>query len=123
MRKRDKLYIKLKSNLTGNIIKTKFTILKHKIQKEIRTAYNEYLQSIITDKSPNSEETGRPNKCFWTLIKQQKSDSKEITSLKSNGITYTKASENANILNAQFQSVFTKLVPLKLKHLIKLILP
>ena len=57
------------------------------------------------------------------LFKQQKSDSKEITSLKSNGATYTKASFKANILNRQFQSVFTKLVPLKLKHLAELILP
>ena len=123
MRKRDKLYVKLKSNRTSNIIKNKFTILKHKIQKEIRAAYNDYLQSIITDQPPNSEEPGRPNKRFWTLIKQQKSDSKEINSLKSNGITYTKASEKANILNSQFQSVFTKLVPLKLKHLTELIFP
>ena len=59
----------------------------------------------------------------WPLIKQQKSDSKEITSLKSNGVTYTNASVKAFILNGQFQPVFTKLVPLKLKHLAELILP
>ena len=123
MRKRDKLYTKLKTNRSNHIIKTKFTALKHKIQKEIRQAYNDYLYSIITDQTENSEEPARPNKRFWTLIKQQKSDSKEITSLKSNGIVYTKASDKANILNGQFQSVFTKLVPLKLKHLAELILP
>ena len=48
---------------------------------------------------------------------------KEITSLKSDGITYTEASDKANILNSQFKSVFTKLVPLKLKHLAELVLP
>ena len=123
MRKREKLYAKLKTNRTNNLIKTKFTLLKHKIQKEIRQAYNQYLHSIITDQPENAEEPAKHNKRFWTLIKQQKSDSKEITSLKSNGTTYTKASDKANALNGQFQSVFTKLVPLKLKHLAELILP
>ena len=85
--------------------------------------YNQYIHSIITDQPENAEQPAMPNKRFWTLIKQQKSDSKEITSLKSNGVTYTKASDKANILNGQFQSVFTKPVPLKLKHLAELILP
>ena len=43
--------------------------------------------------------------------------------MKSKGTTYTKASDKANVLNGQFQSVFTKHVPLKLKHLAELILP
>ena len=123
MRKRNKLYAKLKTNRTNNLIKTKFTLLKHKIQMEICQAYNQYLHSIITDQPENTEEPAKPNKRFWTLIKQQKSDSKEITSLKSNGTTYTKASDKANVLNGQFQSVFTKLNPLKRKHLAELIFP
>ena len=123
MRKRDKLYAKLKTNRTNNLIMTKFTLLKHKIQKEIRQAYNQYLHSIITDQPEDTEEPANPNKRFWTLIKQQKSDCKEITSLKSNDTTYTKASDKAHVLNGQFQSVFTKLVPLKLKNLAELILP
>ena len=70
-----------------------------------------FLHSIITDQPENSEEHARHNKHFWTLIKKQKSDSKEISSLKSNGITYKKASDKAYILNGQLKSVFTKLVP------------
>ena len=123
MRKRDKLYARYKSDRTNYNIKSKFTSLKHKIQSEIRQAYNQYIHSIINDQPENAEQPARPNKRFWTLIKQQKSDSKEITSLKSIGVTYTKASDKANILNVQFQSVFTKPVPLKLKHLAELILP
>ena len=65
----------------------------------------------------------RPNKHLYTFVKQQKSDSNEITSLKSNGITHTATVEKANILNTQFKSVFTKLIPLKLCHLIELYLP
>ena len=93
------------------------------LQSEIRQAYNQYIHSIITDQHENAEQPARPNKRVWKLIKQQKSDSEEITSLKSNGVTYTQASDKANILNGQFQSVFTKLVPLKVKHLAELILP
>ena len=103
-------------------IKTKFPFLKHKIKKN-RLAYNAYLHSIITDQPENPEEHARANKCFWTLFNKQKSDTKEITFLKLNVITYTKAPDKANILDSQFKSVFTKLVPLKLKHLVELVLP
>ena len=108
MRKRDKLYARYKSNRTNYNIKSKFTSLKHKIQSEIRPIYNQYINSIITDQPENEEQPARPNKRFWTLNKQQKSDIKEITPLKSIGVTYTKASDKANILNGQFQSVFKK---------------
>ena len=92
MRKRDKLYARYKSNRTNYNIKYKSTSLKHKIQSEIRQAYNQYIHSIITDQPKNTEQPARPNKRFWTLIKRQKTDSsKETTSLKSNGVTYTKA--------------------------------
>ena len=43
--------------------------------------------------------------------------------LKSNGIAHTATVENANVLNTQFKSVFTKLIPLKLLHLIEPFLP
>ena len=66
------------SDRTNYNIKSKFTSLKHKIQSEIRQAYNQYIHSIITDQPANAEQPTRPNKRFWTLIKQQKSDSKEM---------------------------------------------
>ena len=118
----DKLYAKLKQNRSNPNIQIKFKLLKHTIQKKLRESYNEYIESIITDQQ-KSPETKRPNKRLFTFIKQQKSDSKEINSLKSNGINYSDPVDKANILNNQFQSVFTKLVPLKLCHLLNLILP
>ena len=91
----------------------------------LHESYNEYSQTILTDRPENIEETLGPNKRFWRFIKQKKSDSKEINSLKPNGTTYTKPNDkaNTNILNNQFQSAFTNLVPLKLKHLAELLLP
>ena len=82
-----------------------------------------YIESIVMNQQDNNPNTGRPNKRLYTFIKQQKSDSREINSLKSNGINYTLSTDKANILNTQFQSVFTKLVPLKLRHLVELVLP
>ena len=123
MNKRDKLYAKIKQNRSNPNLKEKFKALKHIIQKKLRQSYNSYIESIITDQQETTSEFKRPNKRLFTFIKQQKSDSKEINCLKSNGINYTDPVEKANILNNQFQSVFTKLVPLKLRHLVNLILP
>ena len=82
-----------------------------------------YIESIITDQQETASEFQCHNKRLFTFIKQQKTDSKEISCLKSNGINHTDPTIKANILNNQFQSVFTKLGPLKLRHLISLILP
>ena len=69
----------------------------------------------------------KPKKRFFTLIKQQKSHSNTISSFKSNGVAYTQPVDKSRqeYLNTctQIQSVFTKLLPLKLFHLIELILP
>ena len=123
MNKRDKLYAKIKQNRSNPNLKEKFKLLKHSIQKKIRESYNTYIESITTDQQETSSEFKRPNKRLFTFIKQQKSDSKEINCLKSSGINHTDPVEKANILNNQFQSVFTKLVPLKLRHLVSLVLP
>ena len=108
---------------SNSTLKLKFTSLKHSIQKQLRDSYNNYIGSIVMDQQDNNSNTGRPNKRLYTFIKQQKSDSREINSLKSNGINYTLPTDKANILNTQFQSVFTKLVPLKLRHLVEFLLP
>ena len=98
-------------------MKPKLNQLKNQIQRKIRESSNSYLESVFTDQPENVEETRRPKKRFSAFIKQQKSDSKEITSLKSVGTTYTRPSDKANILNNQFWSAFTNLVRPKLKHL------
>ena len=123
MNKRDRLYAKLKQNRSNSNIKAKFKFYKHTIQKKLRESYNSYIETIITDQKESTSEFSRPNKCLFTFIKQQKSDSKEINCLQSNGINHTQSVDKANILINQFQSLFTKLVPLKLPHLVELVLP
>ena len=56
---------------------------------------HEFITSCLQD-NPN---TRRPNKHLYIFIKQQKSDSREINSLKSNGINYTLPTDKDNILN------------------------
>ena len=87
MNKRDNLYAKLKQNRSNPNLKEKFKVLKYIIQKKLRESYNTYIESIITDQQETSEPK-RPNKRFYTFIRQQKSDSKEIhvNCLISNGI-------------------------------------
>ena len=122
MHKRDRLYSKYKQNRSNPNIKNKFNHLKHIIQRKVRESYNQYIETIVTDQNEVNTEFRRPNKRLYTFVKQ-KSDSNEITSLKSNDITHTATVEKANILNTQFQSVFTKIIPLKVCNLIEFILP
>ena len=133
--KRDRLYSKYKQDRSNSTLKLKFISLKvskgakirnrynqvHSIQKQLREFYNNYIESIVMDQQDNISNTGRPNKRLYTFIKLQKSDSREINSLKSNGINCTLLTDKANILNTQFRSVFTKLVHLKLRHLVELV--
>lgn len=123
MHKRDRLYSKHKQNRSNPNIKAKFNHLKHIIQRKLRESYNRYIESIVTDQKEGNTDFCRPNKRLYTFVKQQKTDSSEINCLKHNGINYTAPVDKANALNFQFQSVFTKLVPLKLKHLLELVLP
>ena len=53
----------------------------------------------------------------FQYLKNSQADQQGIPPLKQNGNMHTKNKEKANILNQQFQSVFTPLVPLSLqKH-------
>ena len=109
MHKRDRLYSKHKQNRPNPNIKNKFNHLKHIIKRKLRESYNQYIDTIVTAQNEENTEFRHPNKRLYTFVKQQKSDSNEITSLKSNGITHTATVEKANVLNTQFQSVLLNL--------------
>ena len=73
-----------------------------------------YVDGLITDeegKSPTSD------KRFWKFIKHQRQEAQGIAPLKSNGKLEDDPVKKANILNAQFQSVFSPRSPLSLKAL------
>ncbi len=53
---------------------------------------------------------------FYSYIKHKQNENCGIAPIKSDGITYTDATQKANILNKQFESVFSKPKPMNLRH-------
>ena len=93
-----------KARLTNNKKDWKrYKKLKAGSQRGIRQEHDKYLQDIITgDMKENS-------KRFWTYIKHKKQDSNGISSLKkADGLLYSDSPTQAEILNQQFHSVYTK---------------
>ena len=106
--KKNRLYYKKRkdSNHTSQYKK-----LKAEVQKQQREAYWKYIETMICD-LPVSEpdqpslNQAKPKKLFQ-YIKSIRTDKSGIPALKKDGILTSDTIEKANILNEQFQSVFT----------------
>ena len=74
-----------------------------------------YIESVILtgDSQPCS------NKKFYSFVKHNKTEQCGVAPLKHQGLTYSDPVDKANILNIQFESVFSKPQPLSLKQLAK----
>ena len=91
----------------SRLLDQKMRELKRKIQRESRIQYWEYIESIITPMEEDTNEfTGM--KRFWTFIKHSRTDNMGVGSLQKDGKTVSHPKAKANILNKQFQSVFTR---------------
>ena len=114
IRKRDKMYTKLKHLNTSTTTK-QFKDLKYNIQKQIRNAYWLYIESVIFtgDSQPCR------NKKFYSFVKHNKTEQCGVAPLKQQGPTYSDTVDKANILNRQFESVFSKPQPVSIKKLAK----
>ena len=98
-------------------------------KQKLKQAHNKYIEEILglTNSSEQSESNGQPipdthkstyaSKKLFSLLKNSKQDSKGTGPLKNDGKFYTNTVDKANILNDQFQSVFTSKSPLKLSQL------
>ena len=83
----------------------KFKILKHLAQKKTREAYWNYISDIIALVDSTNE---RPNsKKFFTYLKSIRKESNGVPTLKAFGETVNEIQDKTNLLNRQFQSVFT----------------
>ena len=117
IRSRDRQYRKHRK--TGNPKdKLLFRELKHKVQQQIRTAYHHYVEDILglTTEPGNNTHSKPDTKKLFTLLKHSKKDSQSIPPLQSNGKTFSDTTEKADILNNQFQSVFSPKHPLSLQQ-------
>ena len=105
IRKRDKYYHKSKKS-NDQRIKKHAKELKALVQRKIRNAYWTYIKNIICDpEEPGSEH--RTTKRFWSFIKSLRKDTCGVSGLYDNDTLKSEPVEKANILNRQFQSVFT----------------
>jgi hypothetical protein len=119
MKKRNRIYKKRKKAQKNFEYSTanhqnkdqKMKELKKLIQSKMRAAYWSYIESIITtlddDQQPNTS-----MKRFWGFIKRMRKDYVGVGNLKHQGCMVTKPKDQADVLNAQFESVFTDENPL-----------
>ena len=99
---RNHLHKKIQRNNTSTR-KEKMKSLKKTIHKATKEAHWSYTENLLTESENNSH-----NKKLWNFIKHRKTNSVDIAPLKENGVLKDSPKEKAEILNAQFSSVFTK---------------
>ena len=75
---------------------------RRNLQKQMRQARWDHINGIIT------QEGDKARKGFWRYVKQFKKDNTGITVLKKDGRSATSPQQKAEMLNAQFSSVFTE---------------
>ncbi|MCG7865188.1 MAG: hypothetical protein JAY74_02330 [Candidatus Thiodiazotropha taylori] len=117
IRKRDNLYHKQKSG--SNKDRCHFKQVKHLVQRKIKIAHENYLADILGVGSGDGDESsGFTSKKLFNLIKNSRQDNRGISTLKdSENILHSENVKKANLLNSQFQSVFSRLSPLRLGQL------
>ena len=110
---RDRLY-QLQKNSTDTE-RERFKKVKHEVDSMLKTSYNNYLDSLvgIIDDSLSTNSSRPDNKKLFSYLKNCRRDSRGSAPLKQNGHLTTNTVEKANILNNQFQPVFTPKSPLK----------
>ena len=80
--------------------------LKKYVQHSFRVAYWNYINDLISPHKEDGKYQGQ--KWFWSYIKSLKQDYSGVSSLKHNGKLVTDSIGKAEVLNTQFQSVFTQ---------------
>ena len=80
--------------------------LKKYVQCSFCLAYSNYINDLISPHDEDGKYQGQ--KWFWSYIKSLKQDYSGVRSLKHNGKLVTDSIDKAEMLNTQFQSVFTQ---------------
>ena len=85
----------------------KYKECKSTLQKAERQSYWAYVNNIIEIGNPDDDHHPK-QKRFWSYIKSLRKDSTGIAPLKDNGRLFNSSKDKADILNRQYQSVFTQ---------------
>ena len=103
--RRDRLYKRKKKSADPHTA-GKFNDVKRQVQRELRRAYWKYVESIVT---PTEEDKKTSSiKKFWTYIKHCRTDKSGVAPLRENWILHSYPTDQATILNRQFQSAFSE---------------
>ena len=105
MKRRSKLFTRMRKTRNETDIR-KYKECKKTLQKTERQSYWAYVNNIIETGDPNDEHYPK-QKRFWSYIKSLRKDSTGIAPLKDNGRLFNASKDKADILNRQYQSVFT----------------
>ena len=120
MRKRDKLYKRMKRSGRPKDTK-KFLEYKHFVRRVTDRPYERYLSDILGINITTQQEENSPTKVntkkMYSLLKHSKQDSSGVAPLKSDRRTLSDDCEKSNDLNRQFQSVFSPKSPERLSSL------
>ena len=128
IRKRGSLYDKYK-RLRHPTDRCAFLEAKHLVKQKLKQAHDRYIEEILgltnslEQPEPNCQSSPEPHKStlaskkLFSFLKNSKQDSKGIAPLKKDGKLHSNTVDKANVLNQQFQSVFTPKCPLKLSQL------
>ena len=112
IRKLKKLFKKQKGSSKQSRASEFYRSHRALVQKETRRAYWNYINNIVSDEEGNSKE-------FWRYIKCKRQESQGVAPLRSHGLLENDPKVKADILHAQFKSVFSPVSPLSLKNLCK----
>ncbi len=97
-------------------VKQHYKNLRNKVKHEIKQAHTNYLEYVLEIQSgdPDNPQTGQnfSRKKLFSTIKNAKQDTQGIAPLLENDKLITDSRDQANVLNRQFQSVFTPMNPL-----------
>ena len=102
IKKKHKLWAKAKRSNTNEAWE-KYRKHKRLTQKATRAAHLNYINNIL-EESFNNKDT----KPFWHYIKSKKQDNIGVSPLKHQGTLHANSKDKAELLNTQFQSVFTR---------------
>ena len=121
MRKRDSLYQQYKKKRTPKT-RQAFLDYTHKVKHHLKISHDQYINSILGLSQTDDQENPQMKSTFTTkklfsLLNRSKQDSTGIPPLMKNGVLHTDTVTKSNILNEQFQSVFTPRSPLRLQQL------
>ena len=92
-------------------LREKYISLRHAIRKKTKDSHEVYIEGLLDMDRQNNQAIGQGNSKKKTLPVSERKP------LRQNGNLHPETTQKANILNQQFQSVFTPLAPLSLKEL------